>query len=77
LSLFRSGALTDHHERRPEGWMCFSRFAVVDHGQHGPAQGLRTAERLVARGCADRVSNFTVAAEPTDQCEANIARAPA
>ena len=33
--------------------MRLARLALVDHGQHGPAQGLGAAERLVARGGAD------------------------
>lgn len=33
--------------------MSFSRFVLVDHGEHGAAQGLRTAERLVACGGAN------------------------
>ena len=38
------------------GWASL-RLALVDHGQHGAAQGFGAAERLVARGGADGVGD--------------------
>jgi hypothetical protein len=33
--------------------MRLARFALIDHGQHGPAQGFGTAKSFVVRSGAD------------------------